>query len=364
MQSSLTPQSGDFFVDSNATNENARAETHATNAASQMASMFGGRKPSGEMAEVLDMLESMHGKPIPTLDAKEARKQPSPADAVKKLLEERGQNSEPEDVGNVENRSIAGPGGEIDIRIYTPASAREGKMLPVVLYVHGGGWVIADLDTYDSSARAICNAAHCIVVSTDYRHGPEHRFPAAHDDTYAAYKWTLKNAADLGGDSARVAVVGESAGGNMAANICIKARDEGVKLPVHQVLVYPVSGYNFETASYLEMEHASPLSSPAMKWFFKNYLQTPEDGETPRISLDRADLSGLPPTTIVSAELDPLRSEGEALAKQLQNAGVPTDQRTYNGVTHEFFGMGAVLQEAKDAVHFATAKLLHAFGTA
>jgi acetyl esterase/lipase len=229
------------------------------------------------------------------------------------------------------------------------------------LYVHGGGWVIADIDTYDSSARAICNAAHCIVVSTDYRHGPEHRFPAAHDDVYAAYKWTLANAAELGGDPARVAVVGESAGGNMAVTVSMMARDEGVQLPVYQVLVYPVAGYNFDTPSYREMTQSSPLNAPIMKWFFDHYLQTPADGETPRISLDRADLRGLPPVTIVSAELDPLRSEGEALARQFQNAGIATEQRTYNGVTHEFFGMGAVLQEAQDAVHFATTGLLQAF---
>ncbi|MEO6865795.1 MAG: alpha/beta hydrolase [Gemmatimonadaceae bacterium] len=347
-----------------ATNETDRTESGRTAEAAQMISMFGGRQPTHEMARVLDMLQSLHGKPIPELDAEEARKQPSPADAVRRLLEERGRSTEPEDVGSVENRSIAGPGGEIDIRIYTPASAHEGKSLPVVLYVHGGGWVIADLDTYDSSARAICHAAHCIVVSTDYRHGPEHRFPAAHDDAYAAYKWTLQNAANLGGDSTRVAVVGESAGGNMAAGICIKARDEGVQIPVHQVLVYPVAGYNFETPSYLEMQHASPLSTPSMKWFFNNYLQSPSDGDSPMISLDRANMSRLPPATIVSAELDPLRSEGEALAKQLQHAGVATDQRTYNGVTHEFFGMGAVLDEAQDAVHFAATGLRRAFGIA
>jgi acetyl esterase len=355
-------------MDSNSTHNDNRPgddlRPSPAEAAAQMAPMFAGRQPTPEMGEVLDMLQSLHGKPIPELDAKEARKQPSPADAVRKLLEVRDENTEPEDVGDVHNKTIAGPAGDIDIRIYKPASAREGRTLPVVLYIHGGGWVIADIDTYDSSARAVCNAAHCIVVSTEYRHGPEHRFPAAHDDVYAAYKWALANAADLGGDTARVAVVGESAGGNMAANICMRARDEGVQAPVYQVLVYPVSGYDFNTESYREMTHATPLSSQSMRWFFDNYLGTPEDGNLPAISLDRADLSGLPPVTIVSAELDPLRSEGEALAQRFQSAGVPTEQRTYNGVTHEFFGMGVVLQEAEDAVLFAAMGLLRAFGTA
>ena len=330
----------------------------------EMASMFGGREPTHEMAQVLDMLQSLHGKPIPDLDASEARRQPTPMDAVRKLLEVRDENADPQEVGSIDNRRIDGPAGDIDIRIYKPASALEGKTLPVALYVHGGGWVIADIDSYDRSARAICTSAHCIVVSTEYRHGPEHRFPAAHDDVYAAYKWTLENAAALNGDPALVAVVGESAGGNMAANVCIRARDEGIQQPVYQVIVYPVAGYDFDTASYREMTQAIPLNTAMMRWFFDNYLNSAADGESPVVTLDDADLSGLPPVTIVSAELDPLRSEGEALARQFQSAGVATEQRTYNGVTHEFFGMGDVLQEAEDAVLFAANGLLRAFGTA
>lgn len=346
-------------------NTNMRDDTDARDEiVVQMASMFGGREPTHEMAQVLDMLQSLHGKPIPDLDAGEARRQPTPMDAVRKLLELRDENADPEEVGSIDNRTIDGPAGDIDIRIYKPASALEGRMLPVALYVHGGGWVIADIDTYDRSARAVCTAAHCIVVSTDYRQGPEHRFPAAHDDVYAAYKWTLENAADMNGDPALVAVVGESAGGNMAANVCIRARDEGIQQPVYQVLVYPVAGYDFDTASYREMTRAIPLNTPTMRWFFDNYLNSAADGESPVVTLDDADLSGLPPVTIVSAELDPLRSEGEALARQFQSAGVATEQRTYNGVTHEFFGMGDVLQEAEDAVLFAANGLIRAFGTA
>ena len=148
----------------------------------------------------------------------------------------------------------------------------------------------------------------------------------------------------------------------MAADVCIRARDEGVQAPVYQVLVYPIAGYNFETESYREMTRAIPLSSQMMRWFFDNYLGSTDEGRLPAISLDSADLSGLPPVTIVSAELDPLRSEGERLAQQFQSSGVATEQRTYNGVTHEFFGMGEVLQEAEDAVLFAAMGLLRAFG--
>ena len=334
-----------------------------TRAEDRLTNRFGGREPTNEMAQVLDTLESLHGKPIQTLDADEARKQPSPMDAVRKLLGEQDENADAEDVGKVDNKTIDGPAADIDIRIYWPASAREGERLPITLYVHGGGWVISDIDGYDRSARAVCSSAHCIVVSTEYRHGPEHRFPAAHDDVYAAYKWVLSNADSLGGDPAHVAVLGESAGGNMAANVCIRARDEAVQPPVCQVLVYPIAGYDFGTVSYREMADAIPLSSSMMGWFFENYLNNTSEGALPAISLDKADLSNLPPVTIVSAELDPLRSEGEELARQFQSAGVATRQRTYNGVTHEFFGMRDVLQESEDAIIFAAEGLMRGFGT-
>lgn len=325
------------------------------------ATMFDGRQPDPEMAAVLRVIVSADPKPIRELPPKLARKHPTAATAVKVLLKERGESTKPEQVGDVDDRTIDGPGGDIDIRIYKPASAAEDRLLPVVLYIHGGGWVIADLDTYDASARGICNAAHCIVVSTHYRQAPEHKFPAAHEDTYAAYKWVIDHARELGGDPQRIAVVGESAGGNMAAAICLNARDEGVPLPVHQVLVYPVADYGMDTESYREMTKAAPLNSPLMAWFFEQYLPSPEDGWTPAISLDRADLSGLPPATIISAELDPLRSEGERLAQRFQQSGVRAEQRTFDGVTHEFFGMGAVLAKAREAQQMAAAALRQAF---
>jgi acetyl esterase/lipase len=322
----------------------------------------GNGRPDREMQAVLDMLQSLGPKPIETLDAKEARKQPTPADAVEKLLDERGESTDPEDVGDVDDRTIDGPAGDIKVRIYKPASAAADALLPVVLFVHGGGWVIADLDVYDASPRALANAAHAIVVSTHYRQGPEHRFPAAHEDVYAAYKWVIAAAHDFGGDASRVAVVGESAGGNLATVVCLNARDEGLPLPVHQVLVYPIADSDTNTESYREQAQAKPLNAAMMRWFFDNYLRGPEDGQTPAISLNRAaDLSGLPPATIINAELDPLRSDGERLAERLRAAGVQTEQRTYPGVTHEFFGMGAVLPKAKDAQQFAAAALRRAF---
>ena len=331
--------------------------------AAQMASMFNGRTPNADMAAVLGAMQASAAKPIETLDAKTARKQPTPADAVKAVLKHRGENTEPEEVGDIENQTIAGPGGDIKIRIYKPARAVEDRLLPAVLYIHGGGWVIADLDVYDASPRAIANAAHCVVLSTHYRQGPEDRFPAAHEDVYAAYKWLLANAHDLGADASRVAVVGESAGGNLAASICMNARDEGVQLPVHQVLVYPIAGYDFTTESYREMTQAKPLNTPMMQWFFDKYLNDPSEGHTPAISLDRAELSGLPPATIINAELDPLRSDGELLAKRFEASGVEVAQHTFAGVTHEFFGMAPVVATAREAQRMAADALMKAFGT-
>ena len=330
----------------------------------QLSEKFGGRKPTADMAAVLRVMLTSDAKPIETLSADDARDQPTPTDAVKALLEERGESTDPEVVGDVNNTDFKGPDGDVDIRIYTPASAkiRKNELLPVVLYIHGGGWVIADLDVYDSSPRAICNRAHCIVVSTHYRQGPEHRFPAAHEDTFAAYRWVLENIREHGGDPSSVAVVGESAGGNMAAAVSLRARETGVQLPIHQVLVYPVADYHMNSESYAEMKDAAPLNSPMMAWFFDNYLRTPADGQSEAISIVHANLAGLPPTTIINAELDPLRTEGEKLADRLNAAGVKVSQKTYAGVTHEFFGMLPVLPAARDAQDMAAEALRKAFG--
>lgn len=315
--------------------------------------------PSPAMRAILEELASLGGKPLETLDAKEARKQPTPADAVQSLLKKKKLSTAPEAVGDVDDRSIQGPGGKIDLRVYRPAG--DGPF-PVVVYYHGGGWVIADLDTYDATPRALSNAARCIVVSCDYRKGPEHHFPAAHEDAWAAYTWVLQNAASLKGDPARIAVAGESAGGNMAAVVAIMARDAGVRVPVHQLLVYPVAGGDFDTPSYRENADAKPLNRPMMKWFFDHYLRGPADLADWKISLSKApNLKGLPPATIITAQIDPLRSEGKAYAEALTAAGVSVSYTNVEGVTHEFFGMGAVLDEARQAQKIAAENLRKAF---
>ncbi|KGQ18490.1 Alpha/beta hydrolase [Lysobacter dokdonensis DS-58] len=318
-------------------------------------------KADAQMQAVLDQLAKLGGKPIETLTPDEARMQPSPADAVKALLESQGKPTTPEPVAKVEDRTIPGAGGPIPIRIYTP----EGKgPMPVVLYIHGGGWVIANLDTYDASPRALANASGAIIVSTHYRQAPEHKFPAAHEDTLAAYKWVLANAAKLGGDAKKIAVVGESAGGNMAADIAIAARDQKLQAPVHQVLVYPVANNDMNSPSYVQNANAKPLNKPMMEWFVKHTFDNADQTADPRIAIaKRKDLAGVAPATIILAEIDPLRSDGEALADALKAAGVDATVQKYDGVTHEFFGMGAAVDKAKDAEKFAGAQLKKAFAT-
>lgn len=326
--------------------------------------MTGSPKPNAPMQAVLDQLQKLGAKPLETLTPEQARQQPSPADAAAAAMVAQGLDARPESVGDVQDRSFAGAAGPIPLRLYWPKGAAvSDEGLPVVLYIHGGGWVIADLDVYDASPRAIANAAGAIVVSTHYRQGPEDRFPAAHEDTFAAYRWVLENAANFGGDAKRIALVGESAGGNMAANIAIRARDEGLSAPVHQVLVYPVANNDMHSPSYVENANAKPLSKAAMGWFVSHAFNTLEETADPRIALvTHPDLSGLAPATIILAQIDPLRSDGEEYAERLRAAGNEVMVRHYDGVTHEFFGMGALLDEAKDAQQLAGQQLKLAFG--
>lgn len=299
-----------------------------------------------QMQSVLDELSALHGKPIETLTAGEARKQPTPTDAVKQLLAKQGKPAAPPPGATLTNRTVPGAAGSLPANIYTPEGAGP---FPVVVYFHGGGWVIANKDVYDGGARALAIMANAVVISADYRQGPEHRFPAAHDDAVAVYEWALKNAASLKGDPKRVALAGESAGGGLAVATAIAARDRKLQMPVAIVSVYPIAGGDTTTPSYVENATAKPLNRPMMSWFFDNYLRSAADRQDPRINLVAANLQGLPPTTIINAQIDPLRSDGEMLAAKLRAAGVTVDQKTYGGVTHEFFGMGAVSDKAKDA---------------
>jgi len=316
-------------------------------------------KPNPQMKAVLTALGSLGGKPIETLTPAQARKQPGPPDAVKVVLKKQGKSTAPEHVAKVEDRTVPGPGGSIPVRVYTPEGSGP---FPVLVYFHGGGWVIASVQAYDSSCRALANLAKCVVVSVGYRQAPEHRFPAAHEDSYAATQYVMTHTASFGGDPMRVAIGGESAGGNLAAAVCLMARERGGKMPIYQMLVYPIAGYDFNTPSYLENAKAKPLNRAMMIWFFRYYLRTPKDAQSPYISLVKVkNLRGLPPATVITAQIDPLRSEGKTYADHLRTAGDAVVYRNFSGVTHEFFGMGAVVDKAKQANALAAQGLRSAF---
>jgi acetyl esterase len=313
-------------------------------------------KADAPMQKVLDALASLGGKPIETLTPDEARKQPTPADAVKKVLADQGKSTAPEAGVTMKTMTVKGPAGDFPVHIYTP----EGKgPFPVMVYYHGGGFVIADTKVYDASPRALAKMAKAIIVSADYHRAPENKFPAAPNDAYAAYTWTLEHAKEFNGDPSRVAVGGESAGGNLATVVSIMARDKQATAPVHQLLVYPVVDNDMTRPSYVANAAAKPLNKPMMEWFFKHYAADPASPMA--LPLKNADLKGLPSATIVAAEIDPLMSEGKAYADALKKAGVKVDYKLYNGVTHEFFGMGAVVPKAKDAEQYAADALKKAF---
>ena len=316
-------------------------------------------EPNAKMAEVLKAYGAISPVPIQDTTPAVAKAAPTMASAVKIVMAKDGKSA-PAFHGTTQDFKIdVGEGNKVNARAYIPAGAGP---FPTVLYIHGGGWVIGSIDSYDASPRALCELTKAVVISTDYRQAPANPFPTAHDDTFSAYKWVLANAGQYKGDPKKVAVVGESAGGNMAANICIQAKLQNVPEPLYQVLVYPVTDYDFTTKSYVDNETTQPLSAEGMKWFFKYYLSKPEDGNDPRISVLRAkDVSGVAPATIIAAEIDPLLTEGKAYADKLEAAGVKVQYKVYPGVTHEFFGMGAVLDEAKQAEQFAADGLKAAF---
>jgi acetyl esterase len=243
-------------------------------------------------------------------------------------------------VAHVEDRKIPGPAGEIPVRIYNP----EGPdPKPVLVWYHGGGWVIGDLEGADFGCRMMANAAGCVVVSIDYRLAPEHKFPAAADDCFAATKWVAENAASFGGDPARLAVGGDSAGGNLAAVVSQMAKAGGGPAISFQLLVYPVTDFGYHTQSYRDNAKGYLLTMESMEWFWNHYLNTTADGENPKASPLRApDLSGLPRALVITAEFDPLRDEGEAYAGRLMEAGVPTSAVRFNGMIHGFYANGAI----------------------
>jgi len=264
------------------------------------------------------------------------------------------------DVGSVHDQSIPGPAGAIPIRVYSPPGRGP---FPVLINFHGGGWVIGDLETADAVSREFCRRAGCVVVSVDYRLAPEHRFPAAVDDSYAATCWVAEHAAQFNGDPKRIAVGGESAGANLAAVVSHMARDRHGPAIAFQLLAYPVTAAKFDTASYQANADGYLLTRAGMEWFWDNYCPNVAERANPLATpLNAKNFAKLPAALILTAEYDPLRDEGEAYAAKLEAAGTTVECVRFDGLIHDFLAMSQQLSAVKPAMDKAVAGLRNAFG--
>jgi acetyl esterase len=292
----------------------------------------------------LEALAKADIPPIHTLTAPHAR------EVMNAMSKARG--GQPAPIGRAEDRKVPGSSGDISVRIYWP---KANGPHPVFLYFHGGGHVIGDLDTHDIIARNLCGGADVAVVSVDYRLAPEHKFPAAAEDAWAAYQWIRSAPAGLDIDATRLSVGGDSAGGNLAAVVALMARDAGHTSIRLQLLVYPVVDFAMAGASYATYVNGfGVLTADAMKWFCDHYLALREDADDWRASPIKANLEGLPPTLIIAAECDVLRDDGVAFAEALRAAGNDVERKEYAGMIHGFFGMTPVIDDAVAAQRYAS----------
>ena len=305
-----------------------------------------------QIEKVLEAMAKLDLKPIEAMTPDEARRQMEVMAASRK--------AETLPVARVENRTIPGPAGAIPVRIYWPNGA---GVRPAIVYYHGGGHVIGSLDSHDLIARNLCGGAEAIVVSIDYRMGPEHRFPAAVDDSVAALDWVAANAASLGADPERLGVHGDSAGANLAAVVAIIARDWGAPKLRLQSLVYPVADFRMGSDSYKKFATGCGiLTADAMKWFRGHYLSKPDDAKDWRASpLLAPDLKGVAPAIVIAAECDVLHDEGFEYGERLKAAGVPVERHEYPGMIHAFFGMMPAVDDALDAQRQVWAAFKKAF---
>lgn len=301
----------------------------------------------------IDLLEQRGVPPTHTL---------TPADARKFYRERRAiTQPEPGEVAEVRELQADGPHGPIPMRLYRPRGSAAASVLPVLVYYHGGGWTIGDLDTHDTLCRELCNLSGCAVVAVDYRMGPEYRFPAAVDDVLAATRWVRREAAALGIDPARLAVGGDSAGGNLAAVVAIAARDAG-DLPVaFQLLIYPATDMRCVHPSHTSNGQGYLLTSDTIRYFHDQYItDAAHDLDWRASPLLREDLAGLPPALVLTAGYDPLRDEGLDYARALSAAGNRTSYVCFERQIHGFITMGRLLDEANAAVSMCAAELRRA----
>jgi acetyl esterase len=302
---------------------------------------------------LFDFLGLTQMAPLETLTAQEARAR------FEDLAEARSQMAT-EPVDQVRDLKIPGPAGEIPIRVYSP---KLQSPAPALIYFHGGGWVLGDLESHDHVCRALANSVSSVVISVDYRLAPEHKFPAAVDDSYAATQWVAQHAGELGVDRAHIAVGGDSAGGNLAAVVSQIARDRGGPNIIYQLLIYPATDMRMGMPSIDENADGPLLTKAAMHWFINHYLNGEVDRTHPLASpFLAANLRGLPPAFILTAECDPIRDEGEAYGRRLAEAGVPVDVERYEGMPHGFFSFGAALDAGRRAFSDTTSRLRSAFG--
>ncbi|MCL2428347.1 MAG: alpha/beta hydrolase [Alphaproteobacteria bacterium] len=272
----------------------------------------------------------------------------SPTQARLIALGFRDLQGEAEEVGQIRDILVPGPAGSLPVRLYHPAP---GEARPLVVYFHGGGWVIGDVEIVDKPCRALANASGCVVASVNYRLSPESKFPAPVEDCYRATAWLAEHAGDVGAGSGSVAVAGDSAGGNLAAAVALMARDRGGPKLAYQLLIYPVTApaQGTQSASYTENADGYLLTRAGMEWFWNHYLAAPEDGRNPYASpLFATDLRGLPPAMVVTAGFDPLRDEGRAYAKRLVEAGVAVRDAHYGDMIHGFFWLAGALDRGRE----------------
>lgn len=284
----------------------------------------------------------------------------SPSEAREAFSAMASLDGEVVEMASVEDASFAGPHGAVPVRIYRP---RDADTLPVVLYFHGGGFVIGNLDTHDSTCRRMAQSADCVVISVDYRLAPEHPYPAAADDCYAALQWVADSAESLRVDSSRLVVAGDSAGGNLAAVVAQMARDRNGPAVSFQLLIYPATDSNCDTDSMRENAEGYFLTRAAMRWFWGHYLSGAESSREPYNSpLSAESLANLPPAYVITAEFDPLRDEGEEYARRLADSGVSVRLRRYDGMIHGFVTMAAMLPQGGEAIREIAASLRMLFG--
>ncbi|HTT09706.1 MAG TPA: alpha/beta hydrolase [Burkholderiaceae bacterium] len=303
----------------------------------------------------LDLLATIGAPPLHSLQAPQARLAYKKARALAQ--------PEPPQVARVEALAATGPAGPIPLRTYRPLDSRDGEALPVLVFMHGGGWTIGDLDTHDVPCREICNRARCAVISIDYRLAPEHRFPAAVEDTIAAVRWIAANAARLSIDARRIAVGGDSAGGNLAAVAALTLRDGGGPPLAVQLLIYPATDFRANTPSHAQNGSGYLLTREAIDYFTNSYLNGPGDIADWRASPALAQsFRGLPPAFVLTAGYDPLRDEGAQYAQLLREAGVAVEYVCFEAQIHGFITMSKVIDAAGVAFERCAGALRRAFG--